>query len=136
MSPRPAPPTADRPTQWVVGPAGVLALGIMSGLVGCAQEDQQSERSGPPNLMVISFDTMRADAVGAYGDPDAFTPNLDQFAEEAILFEDTYSQSCETLFSHGSLFSSRYPSEVGLLDYSFILPDKVPVLAEVLGDAG
>jgi arylsulfatase A-like enzyme len=49
------------------------------------------------------------------------------------VFSRTYAQSTETLFSHASLFSGRYASELSTVDYHFSYPDNVPTMAEVLG---
>ncbi len=62
-------------------------------------------------MVLVSMDTFRADRIGAYGNPDGLTPNLDAFAAESVLFEDAYSQAVQTAPSHTSLFTSRYPSE-------------------------
>jgi arylsulfatase len=89
-----------------------------------------------PSIVLISLDTFRADRLGAYGHSGDLTPNLDRFAEEAVLFEHTIAQSNETLFSHASLFTSRYASELGSVDYSFQFPETVPTLAEILSIYG
>lgn len=75
---------------------------------------------------------MRPDRLGLYGASIETSPNLDRFARESVVFTQNYAQSNETLFSHASLFTSRYPSELGHLSYSFRLPEGVPTLAEVL----
>jgi len=79
---------------------------------------------------------MRADRLGAYGHEGGLTPNLDRFASESVLFESVYAQATETLFSHSSLFTSRYPTEIGPMDYDFSLPKTAHTLAGVLGTYG
>jgi arylsulfatase A-like enzyme len=93
---------------------------------------ESPEEAGPISIVLISMDTLRADRLGVYGNSDGLTPNLDRFASEAIVFDHAFAQSNETLFSHASLFTSRYPSELGPVDYTFDFPDEVPTLAEVL----
>jgi arylsulfatase A-like enzyme len=88
-----------------------------------------------PNIVLISLDTLRADRLTAYGGQGR-TPNLDRLAAESVVFSHTYAQATETLFSHASLFTSRYPSELGPVDYTFQFPSDVPTLAEVLGVYG
>ena len=77
-------------------------------LIGCAPV--QPQLANPP-IILISLDTFRADRLGVLGNPDGLTPNLDAFAAESTLFEHAYSQACNTKLSHGSMFTSRYPSE-------------------------
>ncbi len=98
-------------------------------LAGCTAS---AEENTPPNFIVVSLDTLRADRLGAYGGPEDHSPNLDRFASESIVFEQTFAQLPETLFSHASLFTSRYPSELSTVDYNFEFPADVPTMAEVL----
>lgn len=96
--------------------------------------------SGPTNLVIISLDTMRADQLGPYGAPPFAgadpSPNLSAFAQAGIVFSHAYSQSNETLFSHGALFTGHYPSDVAPLDYDFTLTEKDQTIAGVLKQAG
>ena len=59
------------------------------------------------NVILITLDTLRADHVGLYGYERATTPNLDRFAEEAVVFERAFAQASSTRPSHQSLFQSR-----------------------------
>ncbi len=111
-------------------PSLVLAA-MLLGLAGCAEPP-------PPNFLLVSLDTVRADRVGGedrQGTP--ITPILDQFATEARVFHKAFAYSNETLLSHSSLFLARYPSEIAPLDYaSFSLRLDSPTLAALLSRAG
>ncbi|HEX9793700.1 MAG TPA: sulfatase [Planctomycetota bacterium] len=80
----------------------------------------------PPNVLMISLDTTRADRLGAYGNARGLTPNLDALAARAALFEDCMTASTLTGPSHRSLFTGQYVERHGLpgnattgkLDYS------------------
>jgi arylsulfatase A-like enzyme len=78
------------------------------------------------------MDTLRADHLGVYGEARPLTPNLDAFAGSAVLFEHTYSQANTTLMSHASLFTSLYPSELGMVANEAHLPSDAATLAGVL----
>ena len=99
--------------------------------MGCTEEPSPAPVA--PSFVIISLDTLRADHVGATGGPAGLTPNLDRLAEESFVFTAAYAQSTETLFSHASLFSGRYPSELSTVDYHFSYPENVPTMAEILG---
>lgn len=90
----------------------------------------------PPMVVMVSLDTVRADRLGAYGSTKGLTPNLDRFASEGVTFDDVYAQANETRYSHASLFTSRYPSELGTLDDDFSIPKTIPTLAGVLSAYG
>jgi arylsulfatase A-like enzyme len=66
-----------------------------------------------PNVVLILVDTLRRDHVGAYGYERDTTPFIDSLAGEGILFEDAVAQAPWTSASMASLWTSRYPSEVG-----------------------
>jgi len=116
------------------GRGAVRALLLAASAAACAPATATGPQ--PPPIILVSIDTLRADRLGAWGNPGGLTPSLDRFAAEAVVFERTYSQAGETLFSHASLFTSRYPSELGRLAYDFVAPEGDPTLAEVLGHYG
>src|SRR5437773_4054761 len=60
------------------------------------------------NLLVITLDTTRADAIGAYGGR-AVTPTLDQLADTGVMFEQASTVAPLTLPAHCSLFTALFP---------------------------
>ena len=69
---------------------------------------------GPFNVVLITIDTVRADHVGAYGDRDAETPNIDALAREGVRFDQAISPVPLTLPAHASLLSSTLPLHHGV----------------------
>jgi len=69
--------------------------------------------SRPPNVILISLDTLRADHLGSYGYALETSPNLDAFAEGAILFEKAIAPSSWTTPSHASIFTGLHPGAHG-----------------------
>jgi arylsulfatase A-like enzyme/Flp pilus assembly protein TadD len=110
--------------------SAAAALAITGLALGC--------RSGaPPDLVVITLDTLRADRLGCYGNRGGLTPNLDRVASEGVLFEQASATVPLTLPSHASIFTGRYPDSTGVRNNgSFILPETETTLAEVLKQAG
>jgi len=92
--------------------------------------------AGPPDIILVSMDTLRADRLGAYGNEAGLTPNLDHFAAEATVFDDAWAVANETLYSHGAAFTSRYTTETGPIFDTFRLAGGCPTLAEVLAVYG
>jgi arylsulfatase A-like enzyme len=89
-----------------------------------------------PNVIVIALDTLRADRLAAYGNTDGLMPNLEELTKDSVVFDHAYSQSTETLFSFGSMFTGRYPSEIGPSTYDWRVPNDMPMLAEILRTYG
>lgn len=63
---------------------------------------------GQPDVLVIVFDALRRDHLGAYGYPLPTTPFLDGLAERGVVFDNAYAQASQTLNSTATLLTSRY----------------------------
>jgi len=85
----------------------------------------------PPNVVLITLDTTRADHLGCYGDADASTPTLDALASRGALFLAAQSPAPLTVPAHASLMTGLVPRRHGARDNAlYSLRDGVPVLAE------
>ena len=49
------------------------------------------------NIVLVIFDSLRQDHLGAYGSDVVFTPRLDAFARESVRFTNAYPESLPTL---------------------------------------
>jgi arylsulfatase len=86
-------------------------------LTGCEVQKSPAPPEQCPdcNVILITFDALRADRMGLYGYSKNTTPNLDLFAEEAFVFKDNMSQSGTTISSLPSLFTGKFPDTDSLL---------------------
>jgi arylsulfatase A-like enzyme len=92
-----------------------------------------------PNVILISLDTLRADAVGRYGDRRDTSPNLDAFLGQSLVFTRAYAPEPHTLTSHMSLFTSLHPISHGVegkLSGGMALAPHIPTLTGELAKAG
>lgn len=76
-------------------------------IVGCGTE---KEVPPPPSVVLISLDTLRADALGCYGYHRDTSPVLDAFAKESVLFEQAIVQSTATPSSHAAMLTGINPT--------------------------
>jgi len=89
----------------------------------------------PPNLVLISIDTLRADHLSLDGYARPTSPRLDAWAErEAVVFENAISQAPSTLPSHVSMLTGIEAYRHGV--HHAPAPDGLNTLAERLGRAG
>jgi arylsulfatase A-like enzyme/Tfp pilus assembly protein PilF len=89
------------------------------------------------SVLLVSIDTLRADALGCYGRPDAATPWMDRLAREGVRFETAHAHNTVTLPSHANLLSGRYPLQHGIRDNTgFRFPEGQATLATLLKDHG
>jgi arylsulfatase A-like enzyme/Flp pilus assembly protein TadD len=111
------------------------------GALGWAAWAGRSARALPrdPGLSVllVTIDTLRADALGCYGNARAETPWVDRLAGEGVRFASAHAHNVVTLPSHSNLLSGRYPLEHGVRDNTgFRFPDATPTFATLLRDRG
>jgi arylsulfatase A-like enzyme len=85
---------------------------------------------------MILIDTLRADHLGAYGHPEAPTPNIDGLAREGLLFERAFTVVPTTLASTSSIFTGLLPRAHGVPRNGFVLAEEALTLAERLRDTG
>ena len=91
---------------------------------------------GAPDVYLVVSDTTRADHLSLYGYPKPTTEFLEQYAADAVVFENAVSQGSHTIVSTPSILSSRYPSEHGMSRYSDLLPEDLPLVSQPLQTAG
>jgi arylsulfatase A-like enzyme/Flp pilus assembly protein TadD len=93
---------------------------------------------GPrPNIILVTFDTTRADHLGAYGYDQGLTGGFDDFASRGVLFERAYAPCPVTLPSHATMLTGLYPPEHDLrVNGEKGLSTEIPFLPEILKTQG
>jgi len=84
-----------------------------------------AQSSGNLNVLFISLDDLRPN-IGAYGDPIAKTPYMDQIASAGVLFNRAYCQQAVCSPSRTSMLTGLRPDETGVVDLETHFRDKVP----------
>jgi arylsulfatase A-like enzyme len=112
----------------------LAALGFFWLWSGPSQADLR--RIDGQNVLLITIDTLRADALGSYGGP-ATTPALDRLAAGGVRFDFAHAQAVMTLPSHASILTGLLPFQHGLRDNSgYRLPANARTAATMLKQAG
>lgn len=94
-------------------------------------------RAEYPNVLLLVFDTLRADALTCYdGSFPVETTAIDRVARQGTTFENAFAAGPWTPPSHGTMFSGRYPSDTGFSGAWPTMPESVPLLAEWFADRG
>ena len=88
-----------------------------------------------PLLLLISVDTLRADAVGASGNAEAHTPNIDRLIAGGTYFTAAIAPIPRTTPALGSLLTGRWPHYHGSRDVGDAI-GAVATLAEILRGHG
>lgn len=109
----------------------MLLLTFSAWSLGCAPRATPPPEVAPTRgYILISFDTLRADHLGAYGYERDTSPVFDRLAQRAVLFERALVQYPSTLTSHMSIFTGLYPQEHQVLPPSGVLSADVETLPE------
>lgn len=91
----------------------MLSLTVLASLWwGCSTPEPTVER--PPDVVLVTLDTTRADRLGIYGHREARTPVLDHLGKTGWRFTRVTSPRPLTIPSHAALFTGRYPSKLGI----------------------
>jgi arylsulfatase A-like enzyme/Flp pilus assembly protein TadD len=72
----------------------------------------------PPNVVVVTIDTLRADHLACYGYDRIKTPNIDQLARTGVRFANALTPVPITLPAHTALMTGQYPMATGIHDFS------------------
>ena len=114
-------------------------------VLACRKEPAAAAAQGPAaprptiarDIVIITIDTLRADAVGFDGNTRGTTPNLDRFAAEGRVFERAHSHNVITLPSHTNILTGLLPYQHGVRENAgFRLSAKVPTAAGRLKPRG
>lgn len=79
-----------------------LASSVIVALTACGADRQSGT---PPNVVLVSIDSLRADRLGCYGADRDTSPAIDAIAREGVRFENAIASTSWTLPSHVSLFT-------------------------------
>jgi len=120
------------------GPAALL----LAALCGCGGDEAPGAPAGParpPSLLLVSFDTLRADRLGCYGGDSwgrSISPAIDGLAAQGVLFESCWAPRGQTRPSLASMLSGKYPITTGLRENRLFLLEEHSTFLQLLADAG
>jgi arylsulfatase len=88
------------------------------------------------NVLLISADQLRRDALGCYGNPIVQTPNVDALAAQGVRFDGMFTAYPVCAPNRATLVTGRYPSVHRLRSNGMRLPRAELTLMQVLHTAG
>lgn len=102
-----------------------------------AQHLRRASTESQPDVVLITIDTLRADATGFSGAGKVKTPHMDRLATEGVVFTQAHAHAVTTLPSHASMLTGLLPYEHGVRDNAgFVLGEESLTLAEHMAAAG
>jgi arylsulfatase A-like enzyme len=92
---------------------------------------------GKTDVLLVMVDTLRADRLGAWGNPHRLSPNIDTLATAGVRFSSFYVNSSWTRPSMAGLLTGLHPRTTGIHEEQFdILAEELTPLAERFTGAG
>src|SRR5258708_17174368 len=122
-------------------PRGLLCvLCLMANAVGGASAmagtTTPPAKTQPPNVILITLDTTRADRMGFLGSKRGLTPNLDAIARQSVVFTHAYSQVPLTTASHATILTGTYPQFHQVNDFGVPLAEDLPYAPYIFRGSG
>jgi hypothetical protein len=116
-----------------------LQLGLIlavAALPAYAAQGPSTPAQRPPNLVFILSDDHSAPHLGAYGNQEIHTPNLDRFASEGFRFDRAYVGCPQCVPSRATYLTGRSPIGTQMTRFTAPLPADVVAFPELLRAAG
>jgi len=85
-------------------------------LAAACSDPGTSELHEQHSVLLVTLDTVRADALSCYGERAGTTPGIDALAREGVLYERAFTSAPITLTAHASLLTGLAPPRHGLRD--------------------
>lgn len=116
-------------TQAAIPPAAMLLVAMLLVLGSCG-------RGAPPNIVLVTVDTLRADHLGGGGRPGAFTPFIDAFLAESTSFPEAIAPRSQTWPTLASILTGQSPVVHGIRRNGQPMVEGIPTLEERLAEQG
>jgi len=111
------------------GSAGLFAL-TLGGRLSAAETQKR------PNVLIITTDQQRVDAVSAAGNKWVKTPNMDSLVANGVYFTNSYCPYPLCSPSRAALHASRMPHEIGVDHNSMKIDSEIPISGQVFRNTG
>jgi len=131
--------------RWQAAVCAIFGAYLAAGAVGALMVAGGPQLSAPRaqtaphkvrRVILLTVDTLRRDAVSAFGSTTVNTPGIDRLAGDGVVFHDAMAASSWTLPSFASMFTGLTARDHGVVRFNAVLADTVVTLAERFQDAG
>ena len=103
------------PSRPAIRLAAILALALAAACRGSGSTGDRALPGGrPPNVLLLTVDTLRPDHLGCLGYARPTSPHIDALARRGVIFRETYTAAGRTVQSFPSILTGVYPFVHGL----------------------
>ncbi|MDP6977167.1 MAG: sulfatase [Myxococcota bacterium] len=126
--------TAESHSTWV-SPVLHGTRGVEHG-EGDEHQPKPTLETKRPNILLVLFDTLRADATEPYGAPEGSTPSIARLGRAGTVFAKAYATGATTRVSVASMLTGHYPPRHGVTEEEHRLARTLPYLPDLLEEDG
>jgi arylsulfatase A-like enzyme len=120
----------------LLGIASLVAAGSVLTVCGTPETPTPTAAEKRPNVVLVVWDTVRADRMSLYGYPKPTTPRMEALAKEAAVYDNATSTGMWTLPGHAGMFTGLYETTHGATPEWPWLDGRFETLAEKLSAGG
>ena len=91
----------------------LLALATLAGLAAAGRTSRAAQDALPPNVLVLTIDTLRSDRLSSYGYERPTSPHLDRLLDRGVRFTEARTVEPLTNPALSSMLTALYPHEHG-----------------------
>jgi arylsulfatase A-like enzyme len=111
-----------------------LALLLAAAPIGCARAPEVPR--APRLVLLFAPCTVSTAFLGPYRTGVDFTPNLDRFAAQAVVFEEHWTEAPDSGVAYASLLTGTQADRHGVYRHPLRLADELVLLPEVFAEGG
>ncbi len=117
---------------------GALYFSVVTNQIFTGSFLRNKQSSQTPNILIIITDQLAQKGVGAYGNQDVETPNINSLANRGLRFSNTYTACPLCQPSRASFWTGRLPHETGVVSNKANekIPSNMTTLGEIFLNAG
>lgn len=116
--------------------SALLVAGLTAACGDSEFQPAWEEGSPPPNILFLSIDTLRTDHLGYDGYEKPTSPNIDAWAETAMIFDSAQASASWTLPGLATALTGTYCSTHRCWGFGDRLDNSFPTVTELLLGAG
>jgi arylsulfatase A-like enzyme len=126
------------PSRRKASPFRLLALSALLAIcaAACHRGEAPTAGEGPPSVILLTVDTLRADHLPFYGYDRDTAPRLSRLAADAVRFDRAFTTRGKTSPAYASMFTGFQPYRHGVVAIGHRLADANVTVAEVLAANG
>jgi arylsulfatase A-like enzyme len=115
-----------------------VRIAVLAGAIGIALCPPVASAATPsrPNILVVITDQQPIPTIGAYGNPQVRTPNIDRLAREGLRFDEYHIAAFACCPSRACYWTGRWSHHHGVITNEIVLRDDIPTLGSVVRAAG